>query len=155
VVCQGPKLSQHGQIPLIVCYHEQRPSRETGRTFWPFLLGTELEIAFAERSFRWSNLATKKAMVTVSIIGLDRRTTKKKKIYDAGMMQEVDLIGPYLVPYHDVIVAERNVPISSLNVWPAPSARGNSHLALVSLLQRIRSRVSSPAKMETRAARSS
>jgi hypothetical protein len=41
------------------------------------------------------------------------------------------------------------------NVWPAPSARGNSHLALVSLLQRIRSRVSSPAKMETRAARSS
>ncbi len=83
--------------------------------FWPFLLGTELEIAFAEPSFRWSNLATKKAVVTVSIIGLDRKTTKKKKIYDNCIVQEVNLIGPYLVPDHDVIVAERNTPISNLN----------------------------------------
>ena len=38
------------------------------------------------------------------------------------------------------------------NVWPAPSARGDFHLALISLLQRIRSRASNPAKMEIRAA---
>jgi hypothetical protein len=31
-----------------------------------------------------------------------------------------------------------------LNVWPAPSARGDFHLALVSLLQRIRSRALFP-----------
>jgi hypothetical protein len=46
-------------------------------------------------------------------------------------------------------------PKATLNVWPAPSARGDSHLALVSPLQRIRSRVLSPAKMEIRTARSS
>ncbi|BAJ83154.1 MgtC/SapB family protein (plasmid) [Acidiphilium multivorum AIU301] len=39
-----------------------------------------------------------------------------------------------------------------VNVWPAPSARGDFHLALISLLQRIRSRASNPAKMEIRAA---
>ena len=41
---------------------------------------------------------------------------------------------------------------NELNVWPAPSARGEFHLALISLLQRIRSRASNPAKMEIRAA---
>jgi hypothetical protein len=40
----------------------------------------------------------------------------------------------------------------AVNVWPAPSARGDFHLALISLLQRIRSRASNPAKMEIRAA---
>jgi hypothetical protein len=58
---------------------------------------------------------------------------------------------------HAEIVASMLAEIKNPNLkrMARPSARGDSHLALVSLLQRIRSRVSSPAKIEIRAARSS
>ncbi|MBD1549787.1 inner membrane CreD family protein [Roseibium aggregatum] len=45
--------------------------------------------------------------------------------------------------------------MGELNVWPAPSARGNLKIALFSLRQRIRSRGRAPAKMEIRAVWSS
>lgn len=87
--------------------------RQVGR-FWPYILGSDLEIAFAEPSFRWSNLASKKAVVTVSVIGLRARTSATKRLFNSGMVQSVGEIGPYLVPNHDTIVSERNVPLSKL-----------------------------------------
>ncbi len=79
--------------------------------YWPVLLGNDLEIFFAVPSFRWQNLAARRAIVTVSVIGLQRRSTQKKKIYDENTFQLVDHIGPYLVPNHDTIVAPSREPL--------------------------------------------
>ncbi len=87
--------------------------RQVGR-YWPYLLGSDIEIHFAEPSFRWSNLASRKAVVTVSVIGLRKRSAGKKKLFNSGLAQEVGLIGPYLVPNHDTIVEEAAKPISQL-----------------------------------------
>jgi hypothetical protein len=82
--------------------------------FWPYLCGTDLEIFFAEPSFRWSNLASNKAVVTVSIIGVGPKGRRKKLIFDAGLSKEASIIGPYLVPDHATIVEEMRAPLSDV-----------------------------------------
>lgn len=83
--------------------------------FWPELLGEDLEIGFAEPSFRWFNLASSKAVVTVSIIGVRPTSRAKKYLYDSGSVQVVDSIGPYLVPNTSIAVEERRAPLSVLD----------------------------------------
>jgi len=81
---------------------------------WPAILGDDLHIFFAEPSFRWSNLATNKAVVTVSIVGVASKPSGKCRLNASGMSREVDTIGPYLVPGHLIVVEERKKPISNL-----------------------------------------
>lgn len=82
--------------------------------FWPPILGEDLHIFFAEPSFKWANLASKKAVVTVSIIGVAKRSTRRCKIISSGMSREVDFIGPYLVANCSVVVEERKQALSAL-----------------------------------------
>ncbi|WP_431201579.1 DNA methyltransferase [Bradyrhizobium betae] len=82
--------------------------------FWPFILGSDLEIFFAEPSFKWHNLATKKAVVMVSVIGVRHRSPGPKRIFDGGLERQVQKIGPYLVPDTEIVVAESKVPLSAL-----------------------------------------
>ena len=81
---------------------------------WPLVFDLGLCISFAHTSFRWSNLASEKAGVTVVILGLaaDRRTIRV--LFDDTESRTVDLIGPYLVPSSKVIVAKRNAPVSDI-----------------------------------------
>ncbi|MFN0193339.1 MAG: class I SAM-dependent DNA methyltransferase [Aestuariivirga sp.] len=79
---------------------------------WPTLLGEEQEIFFAVPSFLWQNLASKKAAVTVSIIGLRKRKSSKKRIFSESAVQEVDFIGAYLVPRHKTIVSQARTPLA-------------------------------------------
>ncbi len=81
---------------------------------WPTILGSELEIFFAEPSFRWSNLASKKAAVTVSIIGIGPRSNAPKRIYTNGLVMEAKYIGPYLVPDIDTVVSPSRKVLSDL-----------------------------------------
>ncbi|MGH8556372.1 MAG: class I SAM-dependent DNA methyltransferase, partial [Methylococcales bacterium] len=78
---------------------------------WPLLLGEELEIFFAVPSFPWQNLASRKAVVTVSVVGMQKKSSKKKKIYTNEQFQLVDYIGAYLVPNHDTIVQPSRAPL--------------------------------------------
>jgi hypothetical protein len=78
------------------------------------LLREDLRIYFAEPSFRWSNLASKKAAVIVSIIGVSPKSTDRCRIFSAGLAREVGHIGPYLVPDQTVVVHERREPLSAL-----------------------------------------
>ena len=82
--------------------------------YWPAILGHDLEIAFAVPSFPWRNLASKAAVVTVSIVGISPRSTKPKFVYAGDTVQVAGYIGPYLVPDHDVIVESRKKPLSRL-----------------------------------------
>jgi len=81
---------------------------------WPEILSNNVEITFARPSFSWSNLASKKAVVTVSIVGLGVRTSKPKFIFDEDTVKVAAYIGPYLVPDQPVIVSPSTRPLSTL-----------------------------------------
>lgn len=76
---------------------------------WPHIL-EGLEIQFAHRSFKWSNLAKQNAGVICVIVGLGPSTSGKKKLFDGEAVREVDLIGPYLAPNVETIVEKRSKP---------------------------------------------
>jgi hypothetical protein len=81
---------------------------------WPAFLGAGLEIIFAFPSIVWGNLASRKAAVIVSIVGVAPRSRRPKFIFDKGLVKACGLIGPYLVPEHDTIVAASRKPLSRL-----------------------------------------
>lgn len=78
---------------------------------WPLIYSTGLEISFAHTSFKWSNLASAKAGVTVVIVGLARASRKPKSLFHDTEVQEVSVIGPYLVPGTEVVVKKSEKPI--------------------------------------------
>lgn len=81
---------------------------------WPSILGEELEIKFGVPSFLWRNLATKKAAVTVSIVGVGKRSSGPKYLFTEELVQQADHIGPYLVPNSDAVVEPRREPLSPI-----------------------------------------
>ena len=106
---------------------------------WPHLIES-LEIRFAHRSFKWSNLAVHNAGVTCVIVGMalksgrteivpDRRydliddlgalgsasrstVLPPKRLFDGDTVRDVDVIGPYLAPGTTVIVAKAGKPLA-------------------------------------------
>jgi hypothetical protein len=73
---------------------------------WPHLLNG-LQINFAHRSFKWSNLAKRNATVTCVIVGLSLPTSEKKRLFDGEAVRKVDYIGPYLAPNVATVVSGR------------------------------------------------
>jgi hypothetical protein len=77
------------------------------------------QIAFAHTSFRWANLASHNAGVTVAIIGVAREIKGSRRLYsvnDDGEVIErsVPYINAYLVAGPNTIVEQARTPI-----WPA------------------------------------
>ncbi len=82
---------------------------------WPAILSNDIEIMFARPSFQWSNLASKKAVVTVSIVGLGRKSSSPKLVFTGDTVKEATYIGPYLVPDQHAIIAPSARPLSALS----------------------------------------
>lgn len=79
---------------------------------WPVAFSRDIEIRFAHTPFKWSNLASHNAGVTVIIVGLGRKSTKPKRLFDdANLVRECNLIGPYLVPERAEVLQKANEPI--------------------------------------------
>jgi hypothetical protein len=91
-------LNQGRQVPLI----------------WPAILNDGFQILFADRSFKWSNLATDKAGVTVSIVGFGRAESGKRELRFEDLSQRVDNISPYLTSGPTKFVVSSSKPISEL-----------------------------------------
>ena len=86
---------------------------------WPLIYQLGCEIRFAHRSFRWSNLATYNAGVTVVIVGVGPPTTSQKVLFEEGnngaLSQRVGAaISPYLTIGLPIIVTKMRTPISGL-----------------------------------------
>ncbi len=82
-------------------------------SLWPVVFTREVSISFAYRSFKWANLASYNAGVTVSIVGLTRREGVTRKLFsieDDGTttVRETDNINAYLVAAGDVFVSPRS-----------------------------------------------
>jgi hypothetical protein len=86
---------------------------------WPLILDRGLDITFAHTSFKWANLATYNAGVTVVIIGLGARGSRKAVLFEGPdgstpLRREVDNINPYLIPFRNLVIDARTRAISDV-----------------------------------------
>jgi hypothetical protein len=88
---------------------------------WKTVFELGIQICFAHTSFKWANLASEKAGVTVVIVGLAKVKKTAAKLYTESDVRVVDTIGPYLVPGSKVFVRKFERPISEV----APMYLGN------------------------------
>ncbi len=114
----------HGAAAFVstnsICQGQQVP------ILWPLVKELGSEIRFANTSFKWSNLASFKAGVTVVIVGFDTAPNGSRWIFTqddgAGVLSRtVTHINPYLLPGEDLFIQQRLTPATEL---PA-MVRGN------------------------------
>ena len=96
-----------------ICQGQQVP------ILWPLIFATGHEIAFAHTSFKWANLASNKAGVTVVIVGISNHAGKLRRIYSPtdgndSVVKEVENINAYLVPGPNVYVSKTSSPLNQL-----------------------------------------
>lgn len=80
---------------------------------WPTVFDAGARISFAVPSFKWSNLASNNAGVTVSIVGLSRNQSSNARLFSAEdgseiLVREVENINAYLTPGENIFVVPRN-----------------------------------------------
>lgn len=78
---------------------------------WPAAFQRECEIRFAHTSFKWANLASHNAGVTVVIVGLAKKSAMPKSLYQDDLVKQCSAISPYLVPNSLAYVQKSNEPI--------------------------------------------
>ncbi|WP_372014344.1 class I SAM-dependent DNA methyltransferase [Tistrella mobilis] len=83
---------------------------------WPVLFSKDIEIRFAHLPFEWRNLASSNAGVTVVIIGIGKKATEKKRLFNKDEERSCDSIGPYLIPNRIETISKKNLPISDLPI---------------------------------------
>jgi len=86
-----------------ICQGQQVP------ILWPLIFKTGHEIAFAHTSFKWANLASHNAGVTVAIVAISNHAAPMRKLFtladDGGsVVKEAENINAYLVAAPTVIV---------------------------------------------------
>ena len=89
-------------------------------TLWKLIFETGHEIAFAHTSFKWANLASHNAGVTVVIVGIANESKTVRKLFSvdgAGetVVKETDNINPYLISGPNVMVQPITKPMASLD----------------------------------------
>ena len=86
---------------------------------WPAIFATGHEIAFAHTSFKWANLASYNAGVTVVIVGISSDPGLVRTLFSIGedsetIQRKVANINAYLVAGADVIVRKVSEPLGEL-----------------------------------------
>ena len=96
-ICQG------GHVPVL----------------WPLLFKRDMEIRFAYQSFKWKNLASNNAGVSVVVVGCAIKRPGKKRLFQLHSPDEhhellTEQISPYLIPGINTIVLAQSKSISGL-----------------------------------------
>jgi len=86
---------------------------------WPAILSKDLVIEFAYESFKWANLASNNAGVTVVVVGISRRSeARERRIFvhsDEGVhARKVAHINAYLAPANDTYVEAASDPMNGM-----------------------------------------
>ncbi len=89
-------------------------------TLWKLIFETGHEIPFAHTSFKWANLASHNAGVTVVIVGIANDANAVRKLFsDDGdgetIVKETDNINPYLISGPNVMVQPISKPMNLLD----------------------------------------
>jgi hypothetical protein len=95
-ICQG------AQVPIL----------------WPAIFATGNQIAFARTSFKWGNLASHNAGVTVVIVGISVQPCNPRRLFsldDSGQTieRQCEQINAYLAPGESVIVDRASRPLGA------------------------------------------
>jgi hypothetical protein len=90
-----------------ICQGQQVP------ILWPLIFGTGNQITFAHTSFKWANLASHNAGVTVVIVAIAKQNGKVKRLFSvteegATIEKQTDFINAYLISGFDVIVSPKS-----------------------------------------------
>jgi hypothetical protein len=94
-----------------ICQGQQVP------ILWPLIFKTGHEIVFAHTSFKWANLASHNAGVTVAIVAISNHAGQVRKLFtladDGGsVVKEADNVNAYLVAAPNVIVDKASRPMN-------------------------------------------
>lgn len=108
---------------------------------WPIIFSSGCEIRFAHTSFKWANLASHNAGVTVAIVGISEVEQSPKWIFEednenSSVKRSGHSISPYLTFGSVKIVAKANHPIAELfpmEFGNKPSDGGNLLLSRAEL----------------------
>jgi hypothetical protein len=115
-ICQG------SQVPIL----------------WPLIFESGQHIAFAHTSFKWTNLASHNAGVTVAIVAISNQSGRARQLFsvtDDGstLEKQADFINAYLVSGANVVVEKASRPLagqSEMDYGNKPTDGG--HLLLTS-----------------------
>lgn len=103
-----------------ICQGQQVP------ILWPLIFDTGHQIAFAHTSFKWNNLASHNAGVTVIIVGISNSLGKTRRLFsiadDATIQKDVENINAYLVSGPDIELVKSAGPLTDVT----PMDRGDS-----------------------------
>lgn len=94
-----------------ICQGQQVP------ILWPLIFKTGHEIAFAHTGFKWANLASHNAGVTVAIVGISNCAGQSRQLFSLGddgetVLTEVVNINAYLVAAPNLEVKIAKAPIN-------------------------------------------
>lgn len=100
---------------------------------WPLIYKTGNKIHFAHTSFKWSNLASHNAGVTVAIIGISSQPKSNKSLFSLDengevIVKEAPNINAYLIPGRDIIIEPSRKSISKnayMDLGNMPKDGGN------------------------------
>jgi hypothetical protein len=100
---------------------------------WPLIFQGGHEIAFAHTSFKWNNLASHNAGVTVAIVGLSKNPPKERHLFsvaedESTISKVAPNINAYLVAGANVVIEKASRPLaqqSDMNFGNKPVDGGN------------------------------
>jgi hypothetical protein len=97
-----------------ICQGQQVP------ILWPVIFSTGHEILFAHTSFKWANLASHNAGVTVAIVGISNKPSSVRHLFSLAEdgkteRREASNINAYLVSGPNVIVTKASHPLAHLS----------------------------------------
>jgi hypothetical protein len=97
-----------------ICQGQQVP------ILWPLIFNAGIEITFAHTSFKWANLASHNAGVSVVIVGIGAKKDKQRGLYSIGddgktILKNVDFINAYMVSGKNIIIDKSSRPLNSLS----------------------------------------
>ena len=120
-----------------ICQGQQVP------ILWPLIFSTCHKISFAHTSFKWANLASHNAGVTVVIVGISiKKYTQRSLFYISeegdSLVKTVDNINAYLISGVNLIVNKASKPfsnVSKMTFGSKPVDGGNLLLTRVELTE--------------------
>lgn len=102
-------------------------------TIWPLVLGTEREIFFAHRTFKWRNNASDNAAVMCVIVGVRNKSAAPKTLIDGDVSSAAANINAYLLDGPDLAVSRRSTSLFGLPTMRFGNMPGDGgHLILSS-----------------------
>jgi len=116
-----------------ICQGQQVP------ILWPLIFATGHAILFAHASFKWANLASYNAGVTVVIVGISNSAGKTRTLYSVSeggdsIVKETENINAYLAAGPNIIVyplSRRNDELAKMEWGNKPTDGGNLILSTV------------------------